>query len=190
VIERLRILSEDLSSCTRCPLSGSRTQTVFGRGDHDADVVVVGEAPGAEEDARGVPFVGRSGKLLDEMMDEAGVHRYYVMNAVKCRPPENRIPTRGEVISCRPWFSAQLKLLNPRVLLALGKTAARALNISHLMPEVSWRGMQFEVEEGLVMVTFHPAYILRNPGSRKHVVSDIRKAHTWKSRSLSSSPTP
>lgn len=178
--EKLRILSDDLSSCTCCPLSESRTQTVFGRGDPNAEVVVVGEAPGAEEDARGVPFVGRSGKLLDEMMLEASVSKYYVMNAVKCRPPDNRTPTREEISSCRPWFSTQLRLLKPRVLLALGKTAARAMNVSHLMPEVGWRGLEFEIDEGLVVVTFHPAYVLRNPGSRRYVVGDIRKAHAWK----------
>lgn len=180
---KLEILAEDISACTCCELHKTRTRTVFGRGDTTSGFVVIGEAPGADEDERGIPFVGRSGKLLDEMMKEAGVPSYYVMNAIKCRPPDNRPPTREEIKECHPWFRAQLGLVNPRVLLALGRTAAKALNVSQFMPEVGWRGSEFEELDLKIVVTFHPAYVLRQPGSRRYVVEDIRKAHACRSHS-------
>lgn len=181
VARKLTVLAEDASACTCCELSSTRTKSVFGRGDPTSGFVVIGEAPGADEDQSGIPFVGRSGKLLDEMMKEAGVGSYYVMNAIKCRPPGNRTPTREELMSCHPWFGAQLGLVQPRVLLALGKTAARALNVSQFMPEVGWRGIEFDEDRFTrIVVTFHPAYVLRTPGSRRYVVEDIRKAHAWK----------
>src|SRR5690606_23167604 len=126
----LASLAAEAAGCVRCPLAGGRTQVVFGRGNPQADLVFVGEAPGAEEDARGLPFVGRSGRLLDRLVLEElgwGEDRFYVMNVLKCRPPGNRAPRPEEVEACSPWFDAQLDLLSPAVVVTLGNFATRAL---------------------------------------------------------------
>src|SRR4051795_11412892 len=114
------------STCTRCPLAAGRTQVVFGMGDPDADLVFIGEGPGAEEDRQGLPFVGRSGKLLDKLMlEELGItrERVYIANVVKCRPPDNRDPRPEEIVACRPYLEQQLDLIAPKVLVTLGKFA-------------------------------------------------------------------
>jgi DNA polymerase len=159
----LLALAVEASTCTRCALAGSRTQVVFGRGNPAADLVFVGEAPGAEEDAQGKPFVGRSGRLLDRLvLEEIGFtdDRFYVMNVLKCRPPANRDPKPGEVEACSGWFDAQLALLDPAVVVPLGNFAARALlgtneGITRLRGRLyPWRGRK-------LVPTYHPAAVLR-----------------------------
>jgi uracil-DNA glycosylase family 4 len=160
-LDELRI---DALACTRCKLStAGRTQVVFGVGDPAADLLFVGEGPGAEEDRLGEPFVGRSGKLLDKLLaEEIGIGReqVYIANVVKCRPPGNRDPEPDEVATCRPWLERQLELIDPRVVITLGKFAAQLLldskqTISRL------RGAAHPYRGGLLIPTWHPAYALR-----------------------------
>ena len=150
--------------CTQCSLSATRTQVVFGRGDPDADLVFVGEAPGADEDAQGFPFVGRSGKLLDRLvLEEIGLERdeFYVMNTLQCRPPGNRDPLPGELTACRGWFDSKLAALKPKVIVTLGNFAAKALlETTHGITKL--RGQTYPWRDGIVLVpTFHPAAVLR-----------------------------
>ena len=159
----LAALAAEVAGCTRCPLHASRTQVVFGRGNPDADLVFVGEAPGAEEDAQGLPFVGRSGKLLDRLaFEEIGLtdRDFYVMNVLRCRPPSNRDPKPDEVASCSTWFDAQLALLDPKVVVPLGNFATRALlGTTDGITKVRGRAYPWR---GIVLVpTYHPAAVLR-----------------------------
>jgi uracil-DNA glycosylase len=159
----LDAVAADAASCTRCPLATSRTQVVFGSGDHHAGMMIVGEGPGAEEDAQGLPFVGRSGKLLDRLLlEEVGVRRdqVYVANVVKCRPPGNRDPRPDEVEACATWLDAQLELVAPTVVVTLGNFATRALlgtkeGITRL------RGRTYPWRGSALVPTFHPAAVLR-----------------------------
>jgi uracil-DNA glycosylase len=161
----LTVLAGHAASCTRCRLAATRTSVVFGEGDPAADVVVVGEAPGQEEDRTGRPFVGRAGKLLDLLLMTAGFPRekVYICNVLKCRPPENRNPMADEVAACTTAFlHAQLDAIQPKVLLAVGKFAAQALlesedSISRL------RGVRHAYRGRPLIVTYHPAYLLRSP---------------------------
>jgi DNA polymerase len=150
--------------CTKCPLAATRTQVVFGRGDPDADLVFVGEAPGAEEDAQGYPFVGRSGKLLDRLvLEEIGLERdeFFVMNTLMCRPPNNRDPLPEELEACRPWFDAKLAALQPKVIVSLGNFATKAL-LQTTEGITKTRGKTYDWRPGIVLVpTFHPAAVLR-----------------------------
>lgn len=161
----LASLALEASTCTRCPqLVAARTQVVFGDGDPNAEVVFCGEAPGAEEDVQGVPFVGRSGKLLDRLVaEEMGLDRRrdcYTLNTIKCRPPGNRDPKPDELTSCSGWFDAQLEALRPKVVVSLGNFASRALlgttdGITRLRGQVHpWRDIS-------LVPTFHPAAVLR-----------------------------
>lgn len=161
------MLRDEALGCTRCKLAGlGRTQVVFGTGDPDADVMFVGEGPGAEEDRQGLPFVGRSGKLLDQLLlEEMGISRdeVYIANVVKCRPPGNRDPEPDEIATCRPWLDSQIQLVAPIVLITLGKFAAQLLldtteSISKL------RGRAHPFASGVLIPTFHPAYALRGGG--------------------------
>jgi DNA polymerase len=162
-VSDLAVLAAEVAGCTRCPLHETRTQVVFGRGNPDADLVFVGEAPGAEEDAQGLPFVGRSGKLLDRLAaEEIGLSEsdFYVMNVLRCRPPNNRDPKPEEVAACSGWFDAQLALLRPKVVMPLGNFAMRALlgssdGISKVRGKAyPWRGI-------VLVPTYHPAAALR-----------------------------
>lgn len=150
--------------CTRCGLAATRTQVVFGRGDPSSDLVFCGEAPGADEDAQGFPFVGRSGKLLDRLvLEEIGLERdeFFVMNTLMCRPPGNRDPLPDELASCRPWFDAKLAALKPKVIVTLGNFATKAL-LETTEGITKTRGTTYEWREGIVLVpTFHPAAVLR-----------------------------
>lgn len=160
----LAALELEASTCTRCPLAATRTQVVFGDGDPHADVVFCGEAPGAEEDAQGVPFVGRSGKLLDRLVaEEMGLDRRrecYTLNTIMCRPPGNRDPKPDEIAACSGWFDAKLAALEPKVIVPLGNFASRALlgtthGITRLRGQVyPWRGIS-------LVPTYHPAAVLR-----------------------------
>lgn len=154
---------EGLLGCARCALSETRQRVVPGVGPLEARLVVVGEAPGASEDEGGEPFIGRSGRLLTRLIEEEiGLARegYAITNAVKCRPPENRTPNAGEVATCRPWLEAQFDELKPRVILALGATAAKSLfSTSDPISVLRSRALQFRAVPGVV--TYHPAAVLR-----------------------------
>jgi uracil-DNA glycosylase len=160
-LDELRI---DALACTRCKLATSgRSQVVFGVGDPQADLLFVGEGPGAEEDRLGEPFVGRSGKLLDKLMvEELGVtrDRCYIANVVKCRPPGNRDPEPDEVATCRPWLERQLELIEPRVVITLGKFAAQLL-LDQKLAISKLRGRLHPYKAGVLIPTWHPAYALR-----------------------------
>ena len=157
------------ADCTLCPLSGGRTNVVFGTGDPGADLMFVGEGPGAEEDQQGLPFVGRSGQLLDKLLaQEIGLERsqVYITNVVKCRPPANRDPEPEEIAACRPYLQRQVELVAPRVLVTLGNFATKVLldtreGITRL------RGRRYAWGDGVVLVpTYHPAALLRGGGER------------------------
>ncbi|HEY2814262.1 MAG TPA: uracil-DNA glycosylase [Acidimicrobiales bacterium] len=163
----LEVLAEEASTCTRCKLSGlGRSQVVFGMGDPHAGLMFVGEGPGAEEDKQGLPFVGRSGQLLDKLMlEELGVtrDRVFIANVVKCRPPGNRDPEPDEIETCRPWLEQQLALIEPKVVVTLGNFATKLLletkeGITRL------RGKQYPFRGGVLIPTFHPAAVLRGGG--------------------------
>ena len=150
--------------CTLCDLAATRTQVVFGRGDHTSDLVFVGEAPGAEEDAQGFPFVGRSGKLLDRLvLEEIGLERdeFFVMNTLMCRPPGNRDPLPDELAACRGWFDSKLAALRPKVIVTLGNFASKAL-LETTTGITRLRGQTYPWRDGITLVpTFHPAAVLR-----------------------------
>lgn len=168
-------LEADIRGCTACRLCERRKQAVPGVGDRQADWMLVGEGPGAEEDQRGEPFVGAAGKLLDAMLAAIGLARgdnVYIANAVKCRPPHNRTPESDEISTCSPYLARQIELVRPRLLVALGRPAALAL----LDVEVSIgasRGKIFHRGETPVVVTYHPAYLLRNQADKAKVWEDL-----------------
>lgn len=155
-------------SCTRCPLAEGRTQVVFGVGSRDADLVFVGEGPGAEEDRQGIPFVGRAGQLLTRLIEGIGLTRdeVYICNVVKCRPPGNRDPLPAEIASCRPYLEAQLDLLQPAVLVTLGNFATKLL-LDTKTGITKLRGQEFVIRDGAAVLvpTLHPAAVLRNGGT-------------------------
>jgi DNA polymerase len=176
--EGLRRLSEWTLNCRRCPLEATRKNIVFGEGSPEAKLVFVGEAPGADEDATGRPFVGRAGQLLDKIVAAMGLAReaVYICNVLKCRPPENRTPSPSEIAACSPVLREQLRVLNPPVIVALGSPAARTLLGTNLgITKIRGR---FHFYHGIaVMPTFHPAYLLRNPGEEyKRMVWEDMKA--------------
>jgi uracil-DNA glycosylase len=169
-------LQREVAACTRCPLHQSRTQTVFGVGHRQATWMVVGEAPGADEDRQGEPFVGRAGQLLNEMLLAIGLSRQqvYIANVLKCRPPENRDPKPEESSSCENYLQRQILLVRPRIILAVGRIAAQNLlrgetPIGQLRGAVHHYG---ELATPLV-VTYHPAYLLRSPGQKRRSWEDL-----------------
>ncbi len=165
-----------VGGCTRCDLHRSRTQTVFGVGDEAADLMVIGEAPGAEEDRRGEPFVGRAGRLLDEMLRATGLRRdsVFIANILKCRPPRNRDPKPEEARECRPYLARQIELVQPRVILAVGRIAAQNL-LATDAPIGRLRTSVHRLEEPAVpvIVTYHPAYLLRSPAQKRKAWEDL-----------------
>lgn len=171
----LQIVRDDLGDCTRCGLSSSRKNIVFGVGNPNAELVFVGEAPGADEDAQGEPFVGAAGQLLTKMIDAMGFSResVYICNVVKCRPPGNRNPEPDEVASCEPFLKMQLQVLRPRVIVALGKFAAHCL-LQTDTPITRLRGNWGTYEGVATMPTLHPAYLLRNPDAKRDVWQDLK----------------
>jgi DNA polymerase len=157
-------LEESVRGCTACGLCQARKQTVFGVGDRQADWLLVGEGPGAEEDERGEPFVGQAGKLLDAMLGSIGLTRgedVYIANAVKCRPPGNRTPEASEIAACTPFLERQIALIQPRLIVALGRPAAQSLLNAEIKIGAA-RGRLFDRQGIPVIVTYHPAYLLRN----------------------------
>lgn len=168
-------LASAVASCTRCELHKSRTQGVLGVGDRKADWLVVGEAPGAEEDRQGQPFVGQAGKLLDAMLAAIGQARgrnVYIANVLKSRPPGNRDPQPEEVEACLPYLERQIDLIQPRIILALGRFAAQSLLLTDT-PIGRLRGRVHEYRGVPLVVTYHPAYLLRNPADKAKVWEDL-----------------
>ncbi len=162
----LHDLAVAASTCTRCPLSATRTNVVFGAGDPTTGLVFVGEAPGRDEDLLGVPFVGRSGQLLDRLvLEELGLtrERFYIANVVKDRPPGNRDPLPLEIEACRPWLEAQLDLIDPKVVVTLGNFATRTL-LATKEGITKLRGRSYPFRNGVLIPTFHPAAVLRGGG--------------------------
>lgn len=172
---RLAVLSHEAAGCVKCGLSGGRTQVVFGRGAAAAELVVVGEAPGREEDRTGLPFVGPAGKLLDLLLLSVGIERgsAYICNVLKCRPPNNRDPEADEVATCAPYLHAQLDIIQPRVLLAVGKFAAQWLSGSE-QSIGRLRGRVHEYRGVPVVPTYHPAYLLRSPHATRKTWQDLQ----------------
>ena len=170
-------LRDCVAACTRCDLSRTRTNTVFGVGDPNADWLIVGEAPGAEEDRRGEPFVGRAGKLLDEMLRAIGQSRdsVFIANILKCRPPNNRDPKPSESAECRPYLERQIALVQPKIILAVGRIAAQNL-LGSDEPVGRMRGLHHDLHGIPLVVTYHPAYLLRSPSQKSKSWSDLRLA--------------
>jgi DNA polymerase len=163
-----------VAACTRCGLHKSRTQTVFGVGNRNADWMIVGEAPGAEEDRRGEPFVGRAGKLLDEMLRALGESRdsVFIANILKCRPPNNRDPHADEAAACRAYLDRQIELVSPSIVLAVGRVAAQNL-LGSDAPVGRLRGRRHALGDLPLVVTYHPAYLLRSPAQKRKAWSDL-----------------
>ncbi len=169
-------LRDTVSACTLCALHRTRTQTVFGVGSVSADWMIIGEAPGAEEDRRGEPFVGRAGKLLDEMLRAVGLARetVYIANTLKCRPPNNRDPAVDEAASCRAYLDRQISLVSPKLILAVGRIASQLL-LATDAPLGRLRGKKHYLPGGQipVVVTYHPAYLLRSPTQKRKAWQDL-----------------
>lgn len=170
-------LRDAVTSCTRCSLHATRTQAVFGVGDPAADWMVIGEAPGGEEDRRGEPFVGRAGKLLDEMLRAIGQSRQsvFIANILKCRPPNNRDPAKEEAAACRGYLDAQIDHVAPRLILVVGRIAAHEL-LATDVPVGRLRGGDHEYRGIPLVVTYHPAYLLRSPSQKAKSWDDLRLA--------------
>ena len=169
-------LKHDCADCHNCPLGATRTNLVFGVGDEKAEVLFVGEGPGEQEDLRGEPFVGPAGQLLDDMLRMIGLDRsrVYIANIVKCRPPHNRDPQPAEQQACSPWLGRQIALLQPKLIVCLGRIAAMAL----IDPEfriTREHGQWFERDGRRVMATYHPSALLRDPGKRPEAFMDLRE---------------
>lgn len=167
-------LQAQVAACTRCPLHQTRTQTVFGVGDPDADWMVVGEAPGEQEDLQGEPFVGRAGQLLNEMLLAIGLERreVFIANILKCRPPSNRDPVPSESEACESYLKQQLAMVKPRIILAVGRIAAQNL-LKTTTPIGQLRGRVHDYQGVPLVVTYHPAYLLRSPLEKRRAYDDL-----------------
>lgn len=176
--ETLDHIKEDIgAACTRCKLCTlGRSQIVFGVGNPKARLMFVGEAPGEEEDKRGEPFVGRAGQLLTKIIEAIGLTRdqVYIANVIKCRPPNNRNPEPDEVAACEPFLFRQIDVLQPKVIVPLGKFAAQCV-LKTMDPITKLRGRQFDYRGATLIPTFHPAYLLRNPSAKREVWEDMKK---------------
>jgi uracil-DNA glycosylase len=176
----LAALARFLDGCPRCKLASGRTNLVFGEGSPAADLMFVGEAPGREEDERGLPFVGRAGQLLTKIIEAMGLRRedVYICNVIKCRPPNNRNPEADEVDACRPFLEEQIRLVSPKVIVTLGTFAAQAL-LGSDEPIGKLRG-RWQTARGVrVMPTFHPAFLLRSPERKKDVWEDMKRVRDF-----------
>jgi len=174
----LQALREDLGAdCARCKLHTlGRTQVVFGVGNPEADLMFVGEAPGADEDIQGEPFVGRAGQLLTKIIEAIGLKRedVYIANVIKCRPPGNRNPEPDEVEQCEPFLFRQIDTVKPKVIVALGKFAAQCLLRTN-DPITRIRGREFKYRDAILIPTYHPAYLLRTPSAKREVWEDMKR---------------
>ena len=170
-------LKKEVGSCTKCELCETRTNVVFGDGNPEADLMFVGEAPGRDEDAQGLPFIGRAGQLLTKIIEAIGLTRedVFIGNVLKCRPPQNRNPLPSEIIKCSPYLLAQIKFIKPKVICALGKFAAQTL-LNTETPISKLRGNFHDYQGVKLMPTYHPAYLLRNSHAKKDVWEDMQLA--------------
>ena len=175
--EALAAIRADLGECTRCKLHGlGRRQIVYGVGSPRAGLMFVGEAPGADEDVKGEPFVGRAGQLLTKIIEAMGLRRedVYIANVIKCRPPANRNPEPDEVGQCEPFLFRQIDVIKPKVIVALGKFAAQSL-LRTADPITRLRGREFQYRDAILMPTYHPAYLLRTPSAKREVWEDMKR---------------
>jgi DNA polymerase len=171
-------LKKDVSHCHLCDLAKSRKNIVFGEGNENADLMFIGEGPGANEDQSGRPFVGRAGELLTKIIENVlNLKRedVYIANIVKCRPPENRVPTLEEVSACKPYLLAQIKMVKPKIIVALGSTSFHHLTGEYETPISKIRGEVLEFGQAKLIPTYHPSFLLRNPSSKKEVFEDMLK---------------
>ncbi|MEO5936212.1 MAG: uracil-DNA glycosylase [Terriglobales bacterium] len=171
----LQLIRNDIGDCTRCRLHEQRTNIVFGVGNVNADIMFVGEGPGADEDASGEPFVGRGGQLLNNMIQAMGIQRedVYIANVVKCRPPGNRTPERDECDTCSPFLLKQIEVIKPKVIVALGAVAAKnLLQMNDTMANL--RGRIYDFRNTQLVVTYHPAYLLRDPRQKGEAWKDLQ----------------
>ncbi|HEU4416133.1 MAG TPA: uracil-DNA glycosylase [Candidatus Angelobacter sp.] len=171
----LKLIREDIGDCTRCRLHKGRTNLVFGVGNVNADLMFIGEGPGADEDAQGEPFVGRAGQLLNNMISAMGLKRedVYIANVVKCRPPSNRTPEKDECDTCSPFLMRQIEVIRPKVIVALGAVAAKnLLAVNDSMANL--RGRWYDFKGSKLAVTYHPAYLLRDPRQKKETWKDLQ----------------
>jgi DNA polymerase len=178
--ETLEDIRLDIGDCTRCKLHQHRTHIVYGEGNPRADLMFVGEGPGADEDATGRPFVGRAGQLLDRMIEAIGKKRSdcYIANIVKCRPPLNREPEPDEVATCEPFLYRQINVIKPRLVVALGAVAAKTL-LRTTAPISQLRGRFFDFRGTKLLPTFHPAFLLRSPNKKKEAWEDLKKVRDF-----------
>jgi uracil-DNA glycosylase family 4 len=176
-LERIR---EDIGDCTRCRLHKQRNRIVFGAGNPRAQLVFIGEGPGHDEDIQGLPFVGRAGKLLTQIIEAMGLQRedVYICNVIKCRPPENRTPQPDEVATCSPFLLRQLNVIAPRAIVCLGAVAAQAL-LGTNQSISRFRGQWFDFRGTRLLATYHPAYLLRNPNAKGEVWDDLKKVMAY-----------
>ncbi len=172
----LEQLYDTIHDCKKCALGDSRNKFVFGAGNPDADIMFVGEAPGAEEDRLGIPFVGRAGKLLDKILAAMELSRddVYIANILKCRPPQNRDPQPEEAQTCEPYLHQQIKLIKPKIICCLGRISAQRL-LQTNMSLAKMRDIWFDYQGTLLMVTYHPAALLRNPNFKRPTWEDMKK---------------
>ena len=172
--KKLEKLSHEVSSCVRCPLNQTRTQTVFARGNPEGTLMIIGEAPGFDEDKQGVPFVGRAGQLLNNMLNSIGFTSddVYIANVLKCRPPENRSPKQEEIDQCSHYLSQQIDLIAPKLILAVGHCSAQLL-LKSALPLHDMRAKVHDYQGTPVIVSYHPAYLLRHPTDKKKAYSDL-----------------
>jgi DNA polymerase len=175
-VNSLEALREFIGPCSRCKLCEARKNVVFGVGDPKAELMFVGEGPGADEDEQGIPFVGRAGKLLTDMIAAMKMTRdeVYIANIVKCRPPGNRNPEPDEIATCIPFLLKQISLVRPKVVVCLGKIASQAL-LNSQIPITKLRGRFQDMNGTAVMPTYHPAFLLRNPPMKKFVWEDLQQ---------------
>jgi uracil-DNA glycosylase len=176
-LKALRMIREDLGDCTRCRLhKQGRKQIVFGVGNPKADLMFIGEAPGADEDEQGEPFVGRAGQLLNNMIKAMGLRRedVYIANIIKCRPPGNRTPERDECETCSPFLMRQIAVIKPKVIVALGAVAAKTL-LAVNAPMAELRGRWYDFRGTKLAVTYHPAFLLRDPRQKKEAWKDLQR---------------
>ncbi len=178
--ESLEQIRADLGDCRRCKLAPLRTNIVFGSGNPRAELMFVGEAPGADEDAQGLPFVGRAGQLLTKIIEAIEMRRddVYICNILKCRPPGNRNPEPDEIASCEPFLFRQIAFVKPKVICALGTFGAQTL-LRTKAPISSLRGHFVDYRGAKLMATFHPAYLLRNPNEKRKVWEDMQKVRDY-----------
>ncbi|KTD22342.1 uracil-DNA glycosylase [Legionella londiniensis] len=172
--EKLKKLAREVAACKRCTLHKTRSRTVFARGNPNSNLMIIGEAPGYYEDKQGMPFVGKAGQLLNKMLKTIGLMEedVYIANVLKCRPPDNRDPKREELDACTGFLREQIKLIDPKLILAVGRFAGSCL-IGKTLPLNAMRNKIHQYQQKPVLVSYHPAYLLRNPADKKKAYQDL-----------------